>query len=108
MIDWHPFDKSTKHNPYPHYAEVAKQSKAFIHSNILYILDYKTIKEILNDTTIYKSVSPIYANRNGLDSYRNIVQFFLFFIGDIKKTQKFKATRIPKLFHKRCGKNSPE
>ncbi len=85
MIDWHPFDKTVKHNPYPHYEQTAAHMSVFRHMNLVYVLDYNNAKKILSNSNLYINTYPTSSKKYGSKSYERIIKYFVSFTQDLEQ-----------------------
>ena len=80
MIDWNPFNKTVKKNPYPHYAKAAKQSNVFeSYADLVYVLDYSTVKHMLSKPDLFLSPYPMLPERLDMAPFKEFVKFFFIF-----------------------------
>ncbi len=75
---WSPFDRSIKHDPYPHYAEKMWQSGLFVApSNIVFSLNHDSARYILNREEEFRSAPPSRGGRHALPAFDRVMQHCL-------------------------------
>jgi cytochrome P450 len=78
-MPWRPFDKSIKQNPYPHYAGQVKIATTFkAPGNVIYVLDHKTVKEVLSASVPFSSKEHKQPARFTLDTFSRLMEHCLF------------------------------
>lgn len=71
---WSPFDRSIKHDPYPHYAEKMRQSGLFVApSNIVFSLNHDSSRYILNREEEFRSAPPSRGGRHALPAFDRVM-----------------------------------
>lgn len=78
-MTWRPFDKSIKHNPYPHFALQAQIATTFEGlGNVIYVLDHETVKKVLSTSVPFSSAEPTRPSRFNFDAFSRLMEHCLF------------------------------
>ncbi|MCE7993802.1 MAG: cytochrome P450 [Roseivirga sp.] len=72
---WGPFDRSLKQNPYPHYDQQMQERSLFVApSNIVFSLDYQSVKYILNNEDDFRSTPPARGGKYTLPGFDRLME----------------------------------